>query len=249
MLERILRKAFSVLCWPVRYSVRYELRKLEASNSHHQDIGKTLQRRATESAADYVEKHMREVASVTSNLELLRMAIKRADLEKHNLICEFGVYSGNTINHIASLTNLTVYGFDSFRGLPERWRDGFGKGHFGTTTLPKVRPNVVLVKGWFDNTLPTFIKDHDESMGFLHVDCDLYSSTRTIFELLGSSIHPGCVIVFDEYFNYPGWEEGEYRAFQEFVRRAGLKYDYIGYNRLHEQVAVKIKSKLTKPST
>jgi hypothetical protein len=183
---------------------------------------------------------MRNVDSVSKNSELLTMAMARADLEKNNLVCEFGVYSGNTINHISSLTSRTVYGFDSFEGLPERWRDGFGKGHFEVTSLPKVRPNVSLIKGWFSNTLPEFIKEHDESVGFLHVDCDLYSSTKTIFEFLESRIHPGCIIVFDEYFNYPDWENGEYRAFQEFIARTGLKYEYIGYNRRHEQVAVKI---------
>jgi hypothetical protein len=37
---------------------------------------------------------------------------------------EFGVASGNTINYISTFTNDKVYGFDSFEGLPEKWRDG-----------------------------------------------------------------------------------------------------------------------------
>ena len=237
MFRRILRKALRVLSFPMRYAIQHE--PVPAS----QDIGKALQHRATEAAADYVEKHMSQIDSVSSTLELLTMAMGKAELDRNKLILEFGVYSGHTINHIASLTSQTVYGFDSFEGLPERWRDGFRKGFFKVAALPKVRPNVILIKGWFDKTLPEFIKDHDESIGFLHVDCDLYASTRTIFELLEPRIHPGCVIVFDEYFNYPGWEEGEYKAFQEFLKRAGLEYEYIGYNRLHEQVAVKIKGK------
>jgi hypothetical protein len=51
---------------------------------------------------------------------------------------------------------------------------------------------------------------------------------------------PGSVIVFDEYFDYPGWEQHEFRAFAEFVARARLTYEYLAYNRLHEQVAVRI---------
>jgi hypothetical protein len=43
---------------------------------------------------------------------------------------EFGVASGNTINYISRFTQDTVYGFDSFEGLPEKWRDGFDKGAF-----------------------------------------------------------------------------------------------------------------------
>jgi len=239
MLNKILKKIFFLLSLPIRYAIRYELRKNTAL--FRQDIGDLLQRRATESTADYVQKHMRNVDSVASKFDLLTMAMNITDLEGNKLICEFGVFSGLTINHIASLTTQTVYGFDSFEGLPERWRDGVGKGHFKINTLPKVQQNVVLIKGWFDETLPVFIKDHDESIGFLHVDCDLYSSTKTIFEVLSHRIQPDCVIVFDEYFNYPGWEEGEYKAFHEFLERAKLKYEYIGYNRLKEQVAVIIK--------
>jgi hypothetical protein len=44
--------------------------------------------------------------------------------------------------------------------------------------------------------------------------------------------------VFDEYFNYPEWEQGEYKAFQEFLGRTGLSCEFIGYNRYEEQVAV-----------
>jgi len=50
MLRRIIKKIFLVLSWPIRYSIRYELRK----NDYSQDILQVLQRKATESTADYV---------------------------------------------------------------------------------------------------------------------------------------------------------------------------------------------------
>lgn len=50
----------------------------------------------------------------------------------------------------------------------------------------------------------------------------------------------GTIIVFDEYFNYPGWQEGEYKAFYEFINETNLKFEYIGYVEISEQVAVKI---------
>jgi len=46
--------------------------------------------------------------------------------------------------------------------------------------------------------------------------------------------------VFDEYFNYPDWEKGEFKAFQEFITKTGRKYLYLTFNHLHEQVALKI---------
>ena len=35
---------------------------------------------------------------------------------------------------------------------------------------------------------------------------------------------PGTVILFDEYFNFPNWERHEFKAFQEFVEKYGIKY-------------------------
>ena len=92
---------------------------------------------------------------------------------------EFGVASGNTINYISKFTNEPVYGFDSFQGLPEKWRDGFEAGAFGTNgELPSVNHNVRLVKGWFNETLPGFIQDnlHGKKVSFIHMDADLYIS-------------------------------------------------------------------------
>jgi len=47
-------------------------------------------------------------------------------------------------------------------------------------------------------------------------------------------------VVFDEYFNYYGWEKGEFLAFQEFVKENSIKYHYLTYNYLGCQVALKI---------
>jgi hypothetical protein len=202
------------------------------------DIVLEMQHRALKSTVDYIQNKMRDVDSVNSSFELLSKSLEKVDLNRNGLICEFGVFSGSTINHIAQRVKQNVYGFDSFEGLPERWRDGFGEGFFKVSALPKVQPNVVLIKGWFDQTLPEFFIEHSEPINFLHVDCDLYSSTKTIFELCKDRICSGTVIVFDEYFNYPEWENGEYKAFQEFIIENNLRYRYIGYNRFHEQAAV-----------
>jgi hypothetical protein len=72
----------------------------------------------------------------------------------------------------------------------------------------------------------------------MHIDCDLYASTVEILEGLRERIQPGCVIVFDEYFNYPNWERHEFRAWQEFVTRHGVTYEYLAYAR--QQVSVRV---------
>jgi len=124
---------------------------------------------------------------------------------------EFGVASGKTINYISKFTNDKVYGFDSFEGLPEKWRDGFDKGSFNKYgNLPQVNNNVELIKGWFNETLVNFIQTHNKKVSFIHMDADLYSSTKYIFDVLKEYIDTDCIIVL---VNYPGFdgETGDYR--------------------------------------
>lgn len=186
----------------------------------------------------YMEQHMDACPHYPDPLRLLEAVLpaRRAD----GLVLEFGVDSGKTVNFIAERVVHTVYGFDSFEGLPEDWRPDFPKGWFHRSSPPNVRANVELVIGWFAETLPDFVRAHPEPVAFLHVDCDLYSSTRTILEVLRPRIVPGTVILFDEYFNYVGWRNHEYKAFQEFIAATRLSYQYIGLVPSNQQVAVRI---------
>jgi hypothetical protein len=59
-----------------------------------------------------------------------------------------------------------------------------------------------------------------------------------VFSELRPRIGPGTVIVFDEYFNYPGWRQHEYKAFQEFIAESGLTYRYLGFAAEKGHVAV-----------
>lgn len=205
-----------------------------------QDIQYELSQSARNSSAEYVMMNMREVMSLANKYDVLTNALDKVK-DSSGLFLEFGVYQGDTINFVSSKINTTVHGFDSFDGLPEFWRDGFDRGCFDIDALPKVNPNVILHQGWFDKSIVEFLEnDTSEFISFLHVDCDLYSSTQTIFDLIGDKIKKGTVIVFDEYFNYDGWEAGEYKAFQEFIKESGLTYKYLSYNRYHEQVSVLI---------
>lgn len=157
------------------------------------------------------------------------------------LVLEFGVAAGHSVNFIAKQLGpeQKVYGFDSFEGLPEAWTSSYRKGHFAQG-LPEVPDNVELVVGWFDKSLPAFLAEHHGDVSYLHVDCDLYSSTRTIFSLLVDRIKPGTIIVFDEYFNYPTWRDHEHKAFMEFVQEHKVKFEYIGAVNCNKQVAVRI---------
>ncbi len=196
---------------------------------------------ATTEAAEYVLANMPEISGTIDPLFLIEHCAKRA--RRDGLYMEFGVFKGQTINHIASFVELTVHGFDSFQGLPEDW-GACQKGTFTTNgELPAVKRNVELHVGWFDNTLPEFLKIHTGIVTFLHIDSDLYSSAKTILTLLADRIVTGTIILFDEYFNYPGWRQNEYLAFQEFVKEHNVRYKYIGYCSRGYSVAVLIEEK------
>jgi hypothetical protein len=195
---------------------------------------------AREDTARFVNANLLAIKTFYNRYELLSFGVKQAEAKAGGLFCEFGVYKGESINHIASQTKATVHGFDSFEGLPEKWREGFDKGSFLINGLPRVSENVVLYKGWFDKSVPAFAAKYQGSIAFLHMDADLYSSTKTVFDLLGKRIIPGTVIVFDEYLGYPGWQNGEFKAFQELVQERHLKFDYIGRVPNYNQVAVQI---------
>lgn len=200
------------------------------------DVLEVAQLKAAYESACYYERHMLTAKPFGSYDDLITYAMALAP--PAGLILEFGVATGKTIAHIAKAAGgRPVYGFDSFEGLPEDWIAGIGKGHFAGK-IPDVPGNVELVKGYFDATVPTFAAEHSGRIAFAHIDCDLYSSTKTILDVMGDRIVPGTVLLFDEYWNYAGWRQHEHKAFKEFVARTGITY--VGFVPSHQQVCVVI---------
>ncbi len=156
---------------------------------------------------------------------------------------EFGVAGGRSITVLAQAAapNL-VHGFDSFEGLPEDWTGHMERrGAFSQRgLLPKVPANVRLHRGWFSDSLPPWLAQNAGPIGFIHVDCDIYSSTRDVLWGLHERMVVGTVIVFDEYFNYPNWRHHEARALKEFVAAFGIAYRYIAFTALDGAVAIEI---------
>lgn len=204
------------------------------------DLEVNLRMRALNSTCEYIEKNMVDIPLFDSKQEALDFALEEISFE--GLICEFGVWKGESINHIARKKPQKIHAFDSFEGLPETWLSSHKKGHFALKNLPVFEENIVIHKGWFDDTLPKFVKESTENISFLHIDCDLYSSTKTIFKSLDLQIVVGTIILFDEYFNYPFWEHHEFKAFQEFVKQNSISYEYLCYssNTFGSKVAVRI---------
>lgn len=142
---------------------------------------------------------------------------------------EFGVYSGASLKIIAE--HMPVIGLDSFDGLPEDWRPGFPKGKFalpfGGPQYP-YHPNAMIVPGLFSDSLPPLIERGLPWLGLVHIDCDLYSSTVTALDAVLPFIGAETFVVFDEFHGYPGHEEHEMKAWEEFIIRNQITYSVVG---------------------
>lgn len=172
--------------------------------------------------------------------DVLERALKAWDGQ--GLVLECGVYFGRSLRLIAAATSSTVHGFDSFQGLPEAWNAHEPAGAYSTAgLLPQDVPaNTQLHRGWFADTLGPFLAATPGNVGFLHIDCDLYSSTATVLDAVADRIRPGSVIVFDDLLGYPGYEQHELRAFREFIAATGHGFEVLACCVMGREVAVRI---------
>lgn len=163
--------------------------------------------------------------------EMLKIAADRKVL-----YLEFGVYRGTAtrfwsegLKHPGAI----LHGFDSFEGLPDDagpWKEG----QFDVAgQLPQIGDSRVrFFKGWFNETLPTYsAPPHD--LLVINMDADLYSSTVCVFDHVGKLIKPGTLIYFDE-MNHV---QHEPKAFDELIKRTGLKFRPIAADKTLAHVA------------
>jgi hypothetical protein len=153
---------------------------------------------------------------------------------ENTLWLEFGVaQTASTTNYISQFTTDTVYGFDSFLGLPENWIEGYPEGTFSTNgVIPPVNPNVVIIPGLFQDTLPDFIKTQNKKISLIHFDCNLYSSTRFVLDTIAPYIDNECIFVFGNIVNFDGFSgnSGQLKALFEFFTETRMHMEWIGMN-------------------
>jgi len=194
------------------------------------------------SSAKYEKEHLLNTPDFKSREKFFSFCLDK--VKNDGLHLEFGTYKGDSINIFAKLCpNVYFIGFDSFEGLPETWGVGSQKGAFSIDgKLPAVRSNVRLVKGFYDSSLPLFLEgiNEDEKVTFLHMDSDIYSSTIFVLNALKDKIVPGTIIVFDDFLNYWGWEEHDFKALTEFINESEFSFEWIAQMRYTGRVAIKI---------
>ena len=136
-----------------------------------------------------------------------------------------------------------VFGLDSFEGFPEptKFDDSFRKplkGEWSKSPSGKYKYNQDFIKDIFNNAFVSQdnleliegffeqsafnLRDKNLRIGILHLDGDLYESTKAPLEHLSESVVKGGFIVFDDFIlntkeadSFPGSR----KAYEEFMQK------------------------------
>ena len=162
---------------------------------------------------------------------------------------EFGVAEGDSIKLTATIQAkissdpIHIFGFDWFNGLPEVWENTLEQGHFSNNGNPPqdLPDNVYIVKGLFNQTLNAFLHQLEPQrarIGFVNIDCDLYSSALYVLKGIITYMRKGSIMHFHEFMRYPSETDGcrghdELRALysllQEDKSTDGIKLEILPY--------------------
>ena len=182
------------------------------------DVRKFAQILAGLEAAEFYSEHLYSLPFFDSPWNHLQEMARHAAGLGSGAFLEFGVATGTTIRLIAEVAGRNVVGFDWFKGLPEDWREGIKVGAF-FEKIPNVPQNVSLEIGLIEKTLPTWLaRANPAEINFIHIDTDLYKPAAIVLTECAPYIR-NSLIVFDEFYNYPGWRHHEHKAFCEFKSR------------------------------
>jgi hypothetical protein len=147
------------------------------------------------------------------------MEVARATERVAGDLAEVGVFSGGSARLICHVKGeRTLHLFDTFEGLPEPTADD-GQSTFWASEfsaqIEAVRAylakykNVSIYKGLFPDTAGPVA---DRKFSFVHLDVDLYESTKASLEWFYSRLSPGAVVMCHDYVH-----AGVRKAVDEFL--------------------------------
>jgi O-methyltransferase len=132
-------------------------------------------------------------------------------------LAEVGVFRGGTARIICEAKGKrSLHLFDTFQGLPQPAAidKGFEKGQYASS-LNDVRrflagcSDIHFHEGLFPATAGPVM---DHRFSFVHLDVDLYDSTRAALEFFYPRLSPGAVVISHDYVEFAGVRN----AFDEF---------------------------------
>ncbi len=168
------------------------------------------------------------------------------------IYAEFGCCGANTFR--ISLNTIGMYGkphnihhfyaFDSFEGMPEpkgidkslMWEKGIcniSEKKF-LKLVQKDQHRVTTIKGFYENSLKNFQFPNNTKIAMAYIDCDYYSSTKTVLRFLEKNLSHGMILAFDDWDCYFGDNKrGQRFAFAEWSKKLKKKYSFEHFRRMN----------------
>ena len=209
-------------------------------------------------------------------MNLFQRAFHLAHFVNHSggTYLEFGVYPGATFCYQAGYIRCRyagsrIIGFDSWKGLPDEtsgvWAPPrHNRGEYAAPRdevvarlarmgISQRDPQFQLIDGYFSETLLESLQTAIESVIFINIDVDLYSSTIELLEFVRPLLRPGLIIYWDDWQdpadeNSEPW--GEHRAWEDwFARQVGLAVETLEVNAVNQRsmIVTKIGSRILAP--
>lgn len=185
-------------------------------------------------------KHVRHGAYDSERVAMYHRAVLWLETNQvKGSICEFGCASGESFLNLYFQFQKIVdprshfFLFDSFAGLPDvdtrTSHDNWKKGDYEFSQEDFIkrmefhfvrRSDYTLIPGFYETSLTSATaKSLDIGVvSLIHIDCDLYESTRLALQFVGHRIQDGTVLLFDDYYCSKGnLSLGESGAFREWL--------------------------------
>ena len=213
MFKKLIKKILLKISRVIFFIIPEEFRNRDY------DLHQKLKSDLTEETLVNFKVHLKKSILFGDPCKVREYAIKTSllnDKNKEFYYLEFGVWQGTSANFFSKYVK-KLYVFDSFEGLKEDWvGTNKSKGHFNLNKkIPTLNSNVEPTVGWVEDTLEEFLKKHNPKINFVHLDMDTYSPTKFTLEKIKPYLVKDAIILFDELYNFLGWEEGEYKALNE----------------------------------
>jgi hypothetical protein len=240
ILLKISRIIFQLI--PTEFSQETKL-KNRIRLEQKQKLRLRLEEDLIEETLIHFKKHFKKSVLFTDSSEIRKYAISSSltnDRDKKMYYLEFGTWKGQSANFFSKYVH-KLYCFDSFEGLKEDWvGKSWPKGHFNLNKkVPELNSNVETVVGWVEDTLEEFLKRHNPKINFVHMDMDTYSPTKFTLEKLKPYLEKDSIILFDELYNYYGWENGEYKALNEVFKEN--EFEYKAFHICEKKCVIRVK--------
>jgi len=192
---------------------------------------------------DHFKEHFKKSLLFNDTWDIRKYAIETAlsnDKNNEFFYLEFGVYRGTTANYFSKYVK-KLHVFDGFEGLKEDWLGtSQPKGSVSLNKkIPKLNSNVEPIVGWVEDTLLDFLKKHNPKINFVHLDMDTYSPTKFTLEKIKPYLVKNAIILFDELYNYAGWQHGEYKALKEVFKDNEFEYKAFALNSVRSAIQIK----------